>query len=258
MREIGARHKVEKVPEDAVNYMALALRFRLRGLVKAMAAASQHRQDAQYDRKPSLYEDGTPMWSVIVTRDVRKQLEAIEKADREEVMKMRKERKERADAAAAVAAAANAPPAPTDGGTADDPMDGTTPAKKSKKKKDGPGVTAKNMSEDVAKRMSNATATHAAGLGRGKYAWMNAGSVNTPPSKPKPAAASAAVSGPTTTVPQLNTSTTWSKPYVSSTKPAEPVVEEDTRRTITLRDALFVVERERGHGAGRGAARGWA
>ena len=140
-------------------------------------------------------------------------------------------------------------------------MDGTTPAKKSKKKKDGPGVTAKNMSEDVAKRMSNATATHAAGLGRGKYAWMNAGNISTPPSKPKPGAGgipASNASGPTTTVPQVNTSTSWSKPYVSVAKPAEPVVEEDTRRTITLRDALFVIERERGHGAGRGAARGWA
>ena len=38
-------------------------------------------------------------------------------------------------------------------------------------------MTAKNMSEDVQKRLSNATAAQAAGLGRGKYAWMNAGGV---------------------------------------------------------------------------------
>jgi len=32
--------------------------------------------------------------------------------------------------------------------------------------------------------------------------------------------------------------------------------EEDSRLQVTLRDLMFVVERERGHGGGRGSARG--
>ena len=32
----------------------------------------------------------------------------------------------------------------------------------------------------------------------------------------------------------------------------------DKERTVGMRDVLFVVERERGHGAGRGSARGWS
>ena len=36
MREIGTRHKVSKVPDESVNYLALALRLRLEDLIKAM------------------------------------------------------------------------------------------------------------------------------------------------------------------------------------------------------------------------------
>ncbi|THH12486.1 hypothetical protein EW146_g7651, partial [Bondarzewia mesenterica] len=75
MRSIGTKHKITKVPDDAVNYVALALRARLQDLVEAMIAASEHRTDTQFDRPASLYEDGTtPMWSVAVRRDVAKQL----------------------------------------------------------------------------------------------------------------------------------------------------------------------------------------
>ena len=66
MRDIGSRHKVNKVPEDAVNYLALALRTRLQGLITAMAGAAEHRARAQFDKPPGMYEDGTPMWSVVV------------------------------------------------------------------------------------------------------------------------------------------------------------------------------------------------
>ena len=51
----------------------------------------------------------------------------------------------------------------------------------------------------------------------------------------------------------------WARPYVPAGKgPQSPVTkEEDSRRVVTLRDALFVIEKERGHGGGRGSARGW-
>ena len=43
----------------------------------------------------------------------------------------------------------------------------------------------------------------------------------------------------------------------TSAAPAQATAEEDTRTTVTMRDAIFVVEKERGHGGGRGAARGF-
>ncbi|KAI9568355.1 hypothetical protein HD554DRAFT_2038911 [Boletus coccyginus] len=87
---IGTQYKITKVPEDSVNYLALALRTRLQDLVVAMIAATHHRTDAQYDKPPSVYEDGTPMWSVIIRSNLGKQLTALERTEREEEMKPHK------------------------------------------------------------------------------------------------------------------------------------------------------------------------
>ena len=277
MRDIATNQKVTKVPDDSVNYLALALRTRLQDLITQMIAASHHRTDTQFDRPPSLYEDGTPMWSIIVRSDVAKQLAALEKAEREDEMRIRRERRERAellaqqakDLAAHLAGGAMGSP---EGGGFDDGEGGG----KKKRKKDGPGVTARNMSEDVRKKMSNAVASQAAGLG-GKYAWMNAAnapSTSTPKGKAsaQPTAATTPTPGPTagpSTGPTSSQATPaaaaipatgWSRPYLSTKKsmsaPAQ-AAEEDTRTAVTMRDALFVIEKERGHGGGRGAARGW-
>jgi len=286
MRAGGTQHKITRIPEDSVNYLALALRARLQDLVTAMIAASRHRTDTQFDRPASFYEDGvTPMWSILVRSDVAKQLAALEKVEREEETKIRKERKERMEMAAAHAAALAAQA--TGAGLGGDSLAGGAggadeEGTKRKRKKEGPGVTARNMSEDVRKKMSNAVATQAAGLG-GKYAWMNAANAAaanaTPKPKPAPAAAPitpapaalatvspvtpAAASPATTTAPAAGatsaTGSSWARPYVPTKKAdvASTPVEEDTRTLVTMRDAMFVVEKERGHGGGKGAARGW-
>jgi Transcription initiation factor TFIID component TAF4 family len=264
---VATQHKLTNIPEDSINYLALALRARLQELVTAMIAAANHRTDTQFDRPASLYEDGSPMWSIVIRRDVAKQLAALEKVEREDETRIRRERKERMDLAAAHAAALAAQANGTANSMAGDGYDDVEGSAKKKRKKEGPGVTARNMSEDVRKKMSNAVATQAAGLG-GKYAWMNAS--NAPPSKPKAAApattgaapaAGTATTPATTTTPALGVGgSTWARPYVptkkTSTAPAQ-AEEEDTRALITMRDAMFVIEKERGHGGGRGAARGW-
>ncbi|KAI0638629.1 transcription initiation factor TFIID component TAF4 [Trametes polyzona] len=273
MRTIGTQHKVSRVPEDTVNYLALALRARLQDLLTAMIAAAQHRTDAQFDRPPSTYDDGRPMWSVVVRSDVAKQLAAIEKVEREEEMRIRRERKERQEAAAAAQAAQLA--AAASGGVADSAGAGAGLADdeggpKKKKKKEGPGVTARNMPEDLRKKMSNAVAKQAAGLGTSKYAWMtSANSANgaATPAKAKPATTTPATpraSTPaTTTAPAPSASagsSGWARPYQSSksgSQQQQQQKEDDGRLAVTLRDAIFVIEAERGHGGGRGAARGW-
>jgi len=163
-----------------------------------------------------------------------------------------------------------------------------TVVQRKKEKKDGPGVTARNMSEDVRKKMSNAVATQAAGLG-GKYSWMTAANASTSQQqqKSKPVAAvptpmtttlsaTAPSVGATTTTPATTTvpsasstaaaaaaaSSSWARPYVATKKSSslattQTPTEEDTRASVTMRDAMFVIEKERGHGGGRGAARGW-
>lgn len=271
MRGIGTQHKVTKIPDDAVNYLALALRARLQELITQMIAASHHRTDTQFDRPASLYEDGSPMWSILVRSDVAKQLAALEKAEREDETKARRDRKERSEMAAQQAKEMAAQSTGSGTGDLDGMDDGEGGSSKKKRKKDGPGVTARNMSEDVRKKMSNAVASQAAGLG-GKYAWMNAtaaaSNAGTPKGKgaaattaaaaatPTPAGTSAPVPTPAPATP----ATGWSRPYNTakkSTSAPTQAVEADTRTAITLRDAMFVIEKEKGHGGGRGAARGW-
>ena len=256
-----------KVPEDSVNYLALALRARLQELVEGMIAASAHRTDTQFDRPASQYEDGTAMWSILIRADVSKQLAAIERVEREEETKVRRERKERSEMAAAHAAALAAQASGTAMAVDGELEDGQP--KKKKKKADGPGVTARNMSEDVRKKMSNAVASQAAGLGT-KYAWMNTSVTSTPAAKAKPAApatptassATGTLTPATTTAPAASAAaaSSWARPYVSAKPNAQTTSSpeaEDKRRPITLKDAMFVIEKERGHGGGRGSARGW-
>ncbi|KAL0950367.1 hypothetical protein HGRIS_010333 [Hohenbuehelia grisea] len=263
MRTLATTHKVTKIPDDSINYLALALRARLQDLVVSMAAAARHRTDTQFDRPASLYEDGSPMWGIVVRSDVAKQLAAIERVERDEELRIRRERKERAELAIAHAATLAAQAAGA-GAMAVDGLDEDGAPGKKKRKKEGPGVTARNMSEDVRKKMSNAVASQAAGFG-GKYAWMNAANSGATPAKSKAAAAASssnANSTPATTTTPATTASGgsgWARPYVSSKKvaaatPTQPV-EEDTRTSITLRDAMFVIEKERGHGGGRGAAK---
>jgi Transcription initiation factor TFIID component TAF4 family len=289
MRTIGTQHKVARIPDESVNYLALALRARLQDLVTAMIAASHHRTDTQFDRPASLYEDGSPMWSIVVRSDVAKQLAALEKIEREEETKIRKERKERAEMTAAHAAVLQAQANGMAGSQSMDMggggMDDSEGGAKKKRKKDGPGVTARNMSEDARKKMSNAVATQAAGLG-GKYSWMTAANASAPQQKAKPVVAtmipaatgtvpSVATTGlpitpATTTAPATSSAaataaaaaSSWARPYVptkksSSAVPTQTSMEEDTRTSVTMRDAMFVIEKTRGHGGGRGAARGW-
>ncbi len=258
MRTVGTQHKVTRIPDDSVNYLALALRARLQTLVEQMVAAANHRTDTQFDRPASLYEDGSPMWSILVRTDVAKQLAALEKVEREEEMKVRRERKERADMAAAHAAALAAQAAGGPSAVAEVYDDADGGAKK-KRKKEGPGVTARNMSEDVRKKMSNAVASQAAGIG-GKYSWMTAANASAPAPRPKAATAASPNPAGGNTPGGTAAANSWSRPYVPTKKPPTPqqsVAEDDTRTTITMRDAMFVIEKERGHGGGRGAARGW-
>jgi len=161
--------------------------------------------------------------------------------------------------------------------------------RRKREKKDGPGVTARNMSEDVRKKMSNAVATQAAGLG-GKYSWMTAANASTPqkakpivstpvaatplatttpsvattgvPTTPVTTTALAASSSSTAAAAAAAASSSWARPYVPTKKSGslttnQTPTEEDTRASVTMRDAMFVIEKERGHGGGRGAARGW-
>lgn len=246
--------------DDSLNYAALALRERLLGLINTSLKARNHRVSSTATQKPGVYSDGTtPMWNHIIRRDVSKQISAIEKVDREEEARIRRERHERLENPNGVASTSAA------GG--DSGAESSQGEKKRKRQKEmGPGVTAKTMSEEVRKKLVDDAASRAFG-GSKKYAWMT--------STPGAAASAAALPKPTAT-PTTATATTGVNGTSNYPKPtaaapggggwmrAQPqslgrrgTDDDNGTRTLTALDVEFAVEREKGHGGGRGSARGW-
>ncbi|KAF7368899.1 Transcription initiation factor TFIID subunit 4 [Mycena venus] len=247
MRTIASRHKVNSgVPEDCVNYLALALRARLQDLVTGMIDAARHRTSAQFDRPASLYEDGTAAWGILVRSDVAKQLAALEKVERDEEERLREVRERRDKAITdALTALLNGEDNVRIEIPGDDEMDVDGGARRRPKKQ-----KAAVVSEEVGRKMTNAAANRAAGL-TGKYTWLTMGN-GAPRLRPVGAAAAA---------PPAEGATPPPRPYkpsnaVTAVPPPLPP-DADHRTAITIRDAMFVIEKERGHGGGRGAARGW-
>jgi len=102
------------------------------------------------------------------------------------------------------------------------------------------------MSEETKKKLSNTIANAAAGFGN-RYAWMNTGSTPLPRRPTGGGGGGAGGSGANAGVGGWGG---WSTGKKGKKKQSE--------RSLSMRDVLFVVEREKGHGAGRGSARGWS
>ncbi|KAF7727271.1 hypothetical protein EC973_007787 [Apophysomyces ossiformis] len=152
---------ITKIDSDFLSYLALATQDRLRSLIEQMVAASKHRVMSQNFDPPPVDENGHPLYKILLQQDVKKQLLAIERVEREEERKRKEilaERERRAQMGDAEGGA---------GGDEDKPK------KKKKDKEMGPGVTARNMSEDIRKKHTNETALMSAGGVR--KSWMLTG-----------------------------------------------------------------------------------
>lgn len=267
--------------------MALALQSRLSTFITQAISAVDHRLETQYNRPPPLYPidptdtsenpEPQPMWSTLVRRDVSKQLQALEKIEREEETRLRRRRKEREQNENQNSSNNNnendggGGAGDGSGGGGDDDMDDGR--KKKKRKPDGPGITARNMPADLRTKMSNQVANDFAGGFAKKYSWMQpggAGAAAAAAAAPtvavtsKPAnttttgtAANAAIATQTTATP----TSSFVRPFVTSKAGGGAVVDggdNPDERKLTLADVMFVVGRERGHGAGKGSARVWS
>ncbi|KAL0074198.1 transcription initiation factor TFIID component TAF4 family-domain-containing protein, partial [Phycomyces blakesleeanus] len=142
---------IYKIDPDFLSYLALATQDRLRHLIEQMVAASKHRVLSQTFDAPPVDEHGQPLYKIMVQQDIKKQLLAIERVEREEERKRKEiiaERERRAQLG------------DSDGMNVDEE---NRPKKKKKEKEMGPGVTARNMSEDIRKKHTNETALMSAG-----------------------------------------------------------------------------------------------
>ncbi|KAL8293534.1 hypothetical protein RQP46_000235 [Phenoliferia psychrophenolica] len=265
-----------------------------------------------------------PAWDVVVYDDAEKVLGVLERVDREEERKRRRERmlrdqreeEERAldDAIKAseeaqrdldglasssnldhlVMGAGGGTPGPSGSGAATPKGDETPgkdkkPKKVRKPKKDTPAVTARNMSEDVKKRLTDQVAMRQ--LGGRSFSWLNSGGAAgsssggfnspTPGALPKPKFAPASSlppptfgsplatgefsnsnnangTGPSSAIPSaLGLGRLSNVPPLHDANRARAAKEEWERgqHVVELGDVVFALERERGMGVGKGTGR---
>ena len=274
------------VDAAVLNYLSLAARTRLKNVLETMIASSRHRNWSSHQHPPPLFPSTTqPMYHEHILNDPIKQLAALEKAERGEEARRRRQRLARDEESSTLA--------PGYGADADLDMDDATGTPRAdgrkRPKKMGPGVAARNMSEDVRKRLADSTAMRNLGGGSSKYSWLSGGS--TLPSTLSPlgakkgkAQAGGAEDGKTPSrlpkpkfAPQPSVSN-WSGAGAGNTAPAngasgaassaastgawgdvaarQAAKEEEERQArlkVTLRDALFALEYERRAGVGHGS-----
>ncbi|KAF9960471.1 hypothetical protein BGZ72_006853 [Mortierella alpina] len=173
VERIASPHKLQSIEPDVLAYLAMAAQERLRGLAEQMILASKHRAQSLATAAPPTYDGEHAMYKVGVNQDVKKQLLAIERVEREEETKRKEQiaERERRLATGEGLDENGEPRAGTGAAGA-----GGAGAKKGKKQKEGgPGVSARNMSVEAQKKVANQTALgFVGGTGR-SYSWMMGG-----------------------------------------------------------------------------------
>ncbi|KAL7414302.1 hypothetical protein BDY24DRAFT_386471 [Mrakia frigida] len=330
MSDVAFREYGLSIPDESLTYLSLACETRVRDLLTSMIRAKNHRLTSTHAHAPPLHADGkTPLWDETITSEPAKWLSTLERVEKEEEGKKRRERNARDEEERRRKEMGDEYDGPL-GGNGDVNMEGGmgTPGGEDgeggkKKKKMGPGVSARNMSETAQKRMSNSAALHSAGLKKKSWMFASGGATGGAMASPSPASrtlkassplgggspppdagsSSSSLSKPTfgssSTIPanpsslsqssttfggnasnSTPTQSSWSRPFLSSTTStplAPPVhaasVPSNLRHprsssgaevysgggpvelgAVSMRDALFVLGKERGHGAGKGSS----
>ncbi|KAF9150849.1 hypothetical protein BG015_007326 [Linnemannia schmuckeri] len=167
IERIAATHRIQTIEPDVLAYLAMATQERLRGLAEQMVHASKHRGRSLATANPPMYDEDHAMYRVGVSQDVKKQLLAVERVEREEETKRKEHIAERERRlAAGEDLDENGDPRGGSGGAG---------AKKKKQKEGGPGVSARNMTEEARKKVANQTAMGFAGGSGRTYSWMMGG-----------------------------------------------------------------------------------
>lgn len=184
---VAKAHDLKNLDNEFLTYISMAAETRIRTLLEKMVDASRHRTSSTHLKEPPLDENGNPVYKEIIKRDVKKQLLAIERVEREQEIRRKDLRAERERIA-------NGEGGDEDGMMTPEGAATPTGDRPRKKKKEGPGQAAKNMSEDVRTRLSNQAALLSAG-GSVK-SWMLSGTGKKASLPSSPAPASPAVSSP--------------------------------------------------------------
>ncbi|CAG8563288.1 9954_t:CDS:2 [Acaulospora morrowiae] len=91
VQSIALQHKISNAHPDALTYLALATQERIRELVETMITAKNHRIHSERINLPPVTDGKPPMYKEIVSLDVRSQLAAMEKVEREQERRRREQ-----------------------------------------------------------------------------------------------------------------------------------------------------------------------
>jgi len=239
-----------------------------------MIVVKNHRTLADHTHQAPLDDNNQPMYKHVISQDVRSQLHAIQKVDaeqerrRHEIISDRQRRDQ---------------PDKGDDGNEDRLDESSGLPLKKKRRKESVKEGSKHLSEDVMKKITNQTALTAAG-GLTKSWMLQATSEPTLPSpSPTTSSSTTPVQTPTSTIPSTSQSTTLASKARVRGRPSAvrggrslssgrlisrdsasitanvtalappPRHANSTATRVTVKDALFVLERDRG-GGGLGSA----
>ncbi|RUS17487.1 transcription initiation factor TFIID component TAF4 family-domain-containing protein, partial [Endogone sp. FLAS-F59071] len=101
VQKIASPYLISNIDPDFLSYLALATQDRLRSVIEQMSLASKHRVKSQsFDPPPLDDSTGQPLYKIIVHSDIKKQLLAIERVEREEERRRREALSDRQNRAA--------------------------------------------------------------------------------------------------------------------------------------------------------------
>ncbi|KNZ57719.1 uncharacterized protein VP01_208g6 [Puccinia sorghi] len=210
VQHIAASFQLKTLEPAILDVLTQAAEARMHSLIVDSIAAKDHRVASSHLRPPPLYPSSMPkgkqkereaeaMYDQVVYDEPERILSMLARVEGEEERKARLEREstegEGADAGPGGSQLQQSGLLGTgvEGGS---PHEKAAPVKKEKKRKrEGPGQLARNMSEDARARQSNQTAMRSVG-GRSKYSWLSGGVVSGGSNKALPTSLMASLPAP--------------------------------------------------------------
>ncbi|KAJ1985205.1 hypothetical protein H4R34_000164 [Dimargaris verticillata] len=249
---ILAQAQLLDVEEETLKYLTLATQDRLRTLMEQMVQASKHRTRSLHLAPPPVNGYGQPLYRIMVHQDVRKQLMALERVDREadrqrKLHVLTRDQPEGPAGGATEGQAAGTTTSSTASGDkgADDTTErergdakptgdasagaAGTPKPVKKRRRDvvgSSGSLIRSISDDIRKKMTNQTALLS--VGGVRRSWMMVGNSETasPPPTATPVASRSRANSTTAASPEA--SMTEVPSATTASNPPQPTVEATT------------------------------
>ncbi|KAF9586497.1 hypothetical protein BGW38_003622 [Lunasporangiospora selenospora] len=245
--KIATSHRLQPIEPDVLTYLALATQERIRGMAEQMVHACKHRYRTLATAPPPMYDEDHAMYRVGVNQDVKKQLLAIERVEREEETKRKEQIAERERRlAAGEDLDENGAGGAGGGGAAGGGAAGGAAGGASSPLPSGAGSSSGGAAAAAAASSPSASGTSA------RPPLSRSSTLNASSSGAAGSSSGSSAHPPSTLTRTASTPGGGSMVLPPSTV-GRPSGLRDTSRRVNIKDALFCLERDRGGGGGEGS-----